>query len=167
MEGKRATGYNMGKQKVIGGTKKPKVLSWHQKCMAWEAILILTVTTDTLLYEKMNMRYWIFDSDKRYKTCMPTGSGSIDWLSPRKLKGHYWSCAPSTLGLRVSCLWRPEGDRLPLASLKEDIFISGKISAWASYIVWHTNCVNSSTGDFSMPLCCYVVNQHSPCFTLQ
>lgn len=121
-------GIIMGKQKVIGGKKKKaKFLSWHQKCMASEAILILTVTTDIFLYEKMNMRHWVFDSDKRYKACMPTGSGSIDCLSPRKLKGHYWSCMPSTLGLRVSCLWGPEGDRLPLASLEQDFFIWGKI----------------------------------------
>lgn len=58
MGGRRTTGYNMGKRKVIGGKKKKaKVLSWHEKCMASEAILILTVTTDTFLYEKMNMRY--------------------------------------------------------------------------------------------------------------
>lgn len=148
MGGRRATGYNMDKQKVIGGNKA-KVLSWHQKCMASEAILILTVTTDTLLYEKMNMRYWVFDSDKRYKICMPTGSGSIDCLSPRKLKGHYWSCVPITLGLRVSCLWGPRGDRLPLASLEDDIFIWGKISACASRFVWHNNCINSSNVVFS------------------
>lgn len=52
MGGRRAIGYNMGKQEVIGG-KKAKVLSWHQKCMASEAILILTVTTDTPLDEKI------------------------------------------------------------------------------------------------------------------